>query len=159
MELGACHWLPRVLQFRQGGLSSEETNDPRWEGEWRGNTSKRLRTLFPARDWTPESLRQAHLQFRAPAVTNPLECWRPALKLKLHETVCKYMSGQMLEDTFFDDFRDASGTRQPPPPISQALNTWKVVMGNLQNGMLRREEEVCVICIYSRRLGGCGFSS
>lgn len=51
----------------------------------------------------------------------------------------------MLEATFFDDFRDASGTCQPPPPISQALNTWKVVMGNLQNWMLRREEEVCVI--------------
>lgn len=69
------------------------------------------------------------------------------------------MSGQMLEATFYDDFRDASGTCQPPPPIPQALNTWKVVMGNLQNWMLRREEEVCVIRVYSRRLGGCGFSS
>lgn len=121
-----------------------ETNDPRWGGEWRGSTSKRLRTLFPARDWTPESLRQAHLQFLALTVANPLECWRPALRLRRHQTVCKYMSGQVLEATFFNDRRDASGTFSPPPPPHPAgFEYLKSVMGNPQNDALKRRE-ICL---------------
>lgn len=122
----------RLAPLWPGGLSSAETQDPRWEGEWGESTSKRFRTLFPARDWTPESLRPVHLQFLALTVTNPLECWRPALKLKRHQTICKYRRRQMLEATFFDDFRDASGTFPPSRPRA-TLNTSKVVTGNLQN--------------------------
>lgn len=45
-------------QIRPGGLLAE-VNDPRWGGKWGGSGSKPLRTLFPAPDWTPESLRQS----------------------------------------------------------------------------------------------------
>ena len=119
----------RLVKFGQGGLSSAEMNDPRWGGEWGGSTSKPLRTLFPALDWTPESLRQAHLQFLALTVTYPLECLRLSLKLKLHQTVCKYVSGEMLKATFFLmtlGMPRAQPLFPPPMPLSApppSLNT------------------------------------
>ncbi|XP_060057273.1 colorectal mutant cancer protein isoform X3 [Erinaceus europaeus] len=55
--------MPRV-KFKRGGPFSMEMNDPPRGGEQGGSTSKAPGTLFPARDWTPGSLRPAHLQFQ-----------------------------------------------------------------------------------------------
>lgn len=69
------------------------------EGSGEEAHQSRLELLFPARDWTSESLSQAHLQFLA--LTYPLECWRPALELKLHRTECKYVNGKDAQSHVF----------------------------------------------------------
>lgn len=127
-------------QIRPGGLLAE-VNDPRWGGKWGGSGSKPLRTLFPAPDWTPESLRQAHLQFLALPVADPLECWRLALETKATSNGVHICERYAAQSSFFADFRGASGTCPPPPP-PPALNACKVAMGNLQTW-----ESVCDSCL------------